>query len=133
MAGSFNHVQKGQIKKVGESHYEITPKFNGSFMNLGRPHFTDPKNIETKDRNALPEPNMKNTDQIAVKPKSFAGAIKSGSQNTNTNLSPNQNRNLTQKKEEIHQRIFHTVAFTPDQSPSGIEKNGLRTDNGDLP
>ena len=27
-----------------------------------------------------------------------------------------------EKKEEIHNRIFHTVTYTPDQSPSGIER-----------
>ena len=122
MAESLNHAQKGQIKKVGEPHESITPKFNDNSMFLDRPHFTDPKNNENKDRNALPEPNMKNADQISVKPKSFAEAIKSGSQNTNTNIPQNQNKSITQIKEEIHQRIFHTIAFTPDQSPSGIEK-----------
>jgi hypothetical protein len=104
-------------------------KKNNKISNLGdpsratniQPHFPDRENANIEDRKVADK--GENKEQVTNSEKlSFAEALKT--QKTNTPNQPPASRIADKKtiKEEIHQRIFHTTSYTPDQTPTGIER-----------
>ena len=81
------------------------------------PRSADQSQNKIKDQNTE---KLKDTEANARPAHSFADALKKTQTNATTKKSPEQTASQ-EKKEEIHNRIFHTVTYTPDQSPSGIE------------
>ena len=111
-----NKERKNEINKKNETDLLQSTK---SIENLtALPRSADQNQNKNKDQN--PE-KPKDTEANARPALSFADALKKSQTNAPTKKSPEQTASQ-EKKEEIHNRIFHTVTYTPDQSPSGIEK-----------
>ena len=110
-------------KSKSMENIEFRAKVSESDSNISKPHFADRSERKIADQTQAPQKEKQNnsTDPKCEKLKSFAEFIKATTKSQNTQNTPLP-INANEKKEEIHKRIFHTITYTPDQSPSGIEK-----------
>ena len=81
-------------------------------------HSTEQSENKNNDQKA---DKLNATESNPTPALSFADALERNHSNVTPKKSPEQTASQ-EKKKEIHNRIFHTVTCTPDQSPSGIER-----------
>ena len=81
-------------------------------------HSTDQSENKNNDQKA---DKLNATESNPTPALSFADALERNHSNVTPKKFPEQTASQ-EKKKEIHNRIFHTVTYTPDQSPSGIER-----------